>query len=171
MKDYEIPTNNLICMNNILSQGTSRYACMNNIPSQGTSRYACMNNIPSQGTSRYACMNNIPSQKKYLIHLHNITSHPGSDTSLETSYLPISHLYPAAKVLEYLILTTINTYLQPTSDQHRFRPDHSTTSALLQMTTNIAMGFNQRKPPDRTICVAVDLSAAFDIVCHNNLLS
>ena len=27
------------------------------------------------------------------------------------------------------------------------------------------------KPPDRTICVAVDLSAAFDTVCHNNLLS
>ena len=33
------------------------------------------------------------------------------------------------------------------------------------------MGFNQRKPSDRTGCVAVDLSAAFDIVCHNNLLS
>ena len=33
------------------------------------------------------------------------------------------------------------------------------------------MGFNQRKPPDQTICVAVDLSAAFDIMCYNNLLS
>ena len=33
------------------------------------------------------------------------------------------------------------------------------------------VGFNQRKPPDRTVCVAVDLSAAFDTVCHNNLLS
>ena len=33
------------------------------------------------------------------------------------------------------------------------------------------MGFNQRKPPDRTICVAVDLSTAFDTVCHTNLLS
>ena len=33
------------------------------------------------------------------------------------------------------------------------------------------MGFNQRKPPDRMICVAVDLSAAFDEVCHNNLRS
>ena len=37
--------------------------------------------------------------------------------------------------------------------------------------TDIAVGFTQRKPPDRTVCVAVDLSAAFDIVCHNNLLS
>ena len=33
------------------------------------------------------------------------------------------------------------------------------------------MGFNQRKTPDRTVCVAVDLSAAFDTVCHNKLLS
>ena len=33
------------------------------------------------------------------------------------------------------------------------------------------MGLNQRKSPDRTVCVAVDLSVAFDTVCHNNLLS
>ena len=73
---------------------------------------------------------------------------PGKDTSVGTSYRPISLLCPAAKILEYLILPTINTYLQPVPDQHGFRPDHSTTSALLQMTTDIAMGFNQRKPPD-----------------------
>ena len=86
---------------------------------------------------------------------------PGKDTSVGTSYRPISLLCPAAKVLESLILPTINKYLQPAPDQHGFRPDYSATSALLQMTTDIAMGFNQRKPPDRTICVAVDLSAAF----------
>ena len=33
------------------------------------------------------------------------------------------------------------------------------------------MGFNQRKPPNRTVCVAVDVSAAFDTVCHTKLLS
>ena len=33
------------------------------------------------------------------------------------------------------------------------------------------MGLNQRKPPDSTVCVAVYLSAAFDTVCHNKLLS
>ena len=94
---------------------------------------------------------------------------PGKGTSVGTSYRPISLLCPAAKVLE--ILHTINKYLQPAPDQYGFRLDHSTTSALLHMTTHIAMGLNQRKPPDRMICVAVDLSAAFDTVCHNNLLS
>ena len=96
---------------------------------------------------------------------------PGKDTSVITSYRPISLLCPASKVLESPILPTINKYLQSSPDQHGFRPDHSTYSALLQMTTDIALGFNQSKPPARTICVAVDLSAAFDTVCHNTLLS
>ena len=68
---------------------------------------------------------------------------PGKDTSVGTSY---RLLCSAAKVLESLILPTINKYLQPAPDQHGFRPDHSTTSALLQMTTDITMVFNQRKP-------------------------
>ena len=63
---------------------------------------------------------------------------PGKDTSVGTSYRPISLLCPAAKVLESLILPTINKYLQPAPYQHGFRPDHATTSALLQMTTDIA---------------------------------
>ena len=96
---------------------------------------------------------------------------PGKDTSQGTSYRPISLLCPAAKGMESLLLPTVNKYLHPAQDQHGFRREHSTTSALLQLTTDIAGGFNQRKPPDRTVCVAVDLSAAFDTVCHNNLLS
>ena len=87
---------------------------------------------------------------------------PGKDSSLGTSYRPISLLCPAAKVMEALILTTVNTHLLPASDQHGFRTGHSTTSALLQLTSDVATGFNQRKPPHRTVCVAVDLTAGFD---------
>ena len=96
---------------------------------------------------------------------------PGKDSSLSTSYLPISLLYPAAKVMEALLLPTVNNHLLPYADQHGFRPGHSTTSAWLQLKSDIATGFNRRKPPDRTVCVAVDLTAAFDTVNHNVLLS
>ena len=48
---------------------------------------------------------------------------------------------------------------------------NSTTSALLQLTSDIATGVNQREPPHRTVCVAVDLTEAFDTVNHNVLLS
>ena len=69
-----------------------------------------------------------------------------------------------------IILPEVNNHLLPSPDQHGFRPAHSTTSALLQLTTDIATGFNQRKPPYRTVCVAVDLTAR-SIVCHNTLIS
>ena len=92
---------------------------------------------------------------------------PGKDSSLGTSYRPISLLCPAAKVMEALILTTVNTHFLSASDQH----GHSTTSTLLQLTSDVATGFNQRKPPHRTVCVAVDLTAAFHTVNHNALLS
>ena len=95
----------------------------------------------------------------------------GKDSSQGTFYRSISLICPAAKVLESLFLPTINKYPIPAQHQHGFRREHSTTSALLQLTTDVAVGVNQRKPPDRTVCIAVDLSAAFDTVCHNNLLS
>ena len=96
---------------------------------------------------------------------------PGKDSSQGISYRPISLLCPAAKVLEALILPSINEFLSPFKDKHGFRPRHSTTSALLQLTEDIETGFNKRKPPRRTVCVAIDLTAAFDTVSHHTLIS
>ena len=76
----------------------------------------------------------------------------GKYTFQGSSYRPIS--------IGTRILPTIYKYLLHAADQHGFKLVHSTTSALLQLKTDIAMGFNQR-----------NLSAAFDTVCHNNLLS
>ena len=67
---------------------------------------------------------------------------PDKDCSLSTSYRPISLLCPAAKVMETLLPPTVNSHLLPSEDQHGFRPGHSTTSVLLQLTSDIATGFN-----------------------------
>ena len=72
---------------------------------------------------------------------------PGKDTSIRTSYRHISLLCPAAKVLESLILLTIKKYIQPAPDQHGFRPDHWTTSALLQMITYNRNGIQPEEAP------------------------
>ena len=111
----------------------------------------------------------IPAIWKSSIVIH--IPKPGKDSFLETSYRPISLLCAAAEVMEDLRHTTVNTHLLTAFDQHGFRPGHSTTSDLLQLTSDVATGFNQRKPPHRTICVAVDLKAAFDTVNYNLLLS
>ena len=65
---------------------------------------------------------------------------PGKDSSQGTSYRPISLLCPAAKVLEAFILPSINEFPSPAEDQHGFRPRHSTTSALIQLTSDIVTG-------------------------------
>ena len=83
----------------------------------------------------------------------------------------MSLICPAAKVLEALILPSINEFLSPVKDQHGFRSIHSTTSGLLQFTTDFETGFNQWKPPHRIVCVAIDLTAAFDMVSHDTLIS
>ena len=113
----------------------------------------------------------------HLVEFRRFRSHPLSSQSRNQARTALSALLigisrsSAAKVMEALLLPTINSHLLPSADEHGFRPGNSTTSALLQLTSDIATGFNQRKPPHRTVCVGVDLTAAFDTVNHNVLLS
>ena len=72
---------------------------------------------------------------------------------------------PAAKLLGALILPSVNAHLSPGTDKLGFRPGHSTIFAFLQLTTDIAKGFYPRTQPDQTVCVAVDLTVAYDTVC------
>ena len=64
---------------------------------------------------------------------------------------------------------SLASHLLSGTDQHGYRPRHS--QALLQLTTDVATGFKQIKSPNQTICVAIDLTAAFNIVVQNVLLS
>ena len=93
----------------------------------------------------------------------------GKPRDLGSSYRPISLLSPVAKVLERLVLHRMAPLpLRPF--QHGFRSGHSTTTALLPLVHAAANGFNERRPPSRTIAMAVDFSRAFDTVNHRKLL-
>ena len=63
---------------------------------------------------------------------------------------------------------TQNIKLQP--HQHGFRSKHSTVTALNHIVNDISNGFNHKKPAQRTILVALDLTAAFDTVNHDTLI-
>ena len=95
---------------------------------------------------------------------------PGKPADQGTSFRPISLLCPEVKILEKMILPFINTSLTPSHTQHGFRPGRSVLTALLPLATNIARGFNAKKPAARTGLLSIDLSRAFDIVRRDILL-
>ena len=129
-----------------------------------------------------------PTALEYLSHLYNLSiAHadipaiwrqaiiiaipkPGKPSSLGSSYRPISLLSPLVKVLERLLLPSLQTGFSLAESQHGFRAARSTTTALLPITESIARGFNKRKPPTRTTVMALDFSKAFDTVPHDRLL-
>ena len=94
-----------------------------------------------------------------------IINHPYTEPGqghLPRNFLPSNFVnLPSRKSPGISVFTNNQQISHPCSRPTRFQT----------LTTDVTVGFNQRKPPDRTVCVAVDLSAASDTVCHNNLLS
>ena len=87
-----------------------------------------------------------------------------------TSYRPISLLSPPAKILESILHSRIEESVTLADHQHGFRKGRSTTTALQEISDLIKTGLNMKKPVNRTVLVAVDLSKAFDTVDHEILL-
>ena len=56
---------------------------------------------------------------------------PSKVTSKCTPYIFISLLCPASKVLEAVMLSSINEFISPAQDEHSFIPRYSTTSPPL----------------------------------------
>ena len=96
---------------------------------------------------------------------------PGKPMDDSVSYRQITLLSPSAKILEKCLLPFIETAAPLKDHQHGFRQQRSTVTALTSITNHIAKGLNQKKPANRTVLVALDLSKAFDTVSHEILLS
>ena len=86
------------------------------------------------------------------------------------NYRPISLLCSLGKVYEKCLLnvmtTTFGDYL-PSSFQHGFRKNHSTTTATLTVQNIIAKALDNKK---KVIVVSTDMSAAFDLLDKEVLL-
>jgi hypothetical protein len=106
--------------------------------------------------------NNIPQIWKNAITIP--IPKPDKDPTKSSSYRPISLLSPIAKLIERLLLPTLKDFLPSPAHQHGFKPLHSTTTALQNISHPIAAGFNHPRPPLRTIVTSLDLTKAFDTV-------
>jgi hypothetical protein len=96
---------------------------------------------------------------------------PGKDHTLPTGYRPISLLNAVSKLLERVILTRINKFLDEHDiippEQHGFRAKFSTTRQLHNVISNARQALSERSSMG---IVMLDVEKAFDRVWHDGLL-
>ena len=95
---------------------------------------------------------------------------PNKDPTKPSSYRPITLLCTPSKIMELLVLNLISPYIPLAQSQHGFRPLHSTSTLLTNLTQQITDGINQLKP-QRTLLTTIDISKAFDAMPRRNLIN
>ena len=90
---------------------------------------------------------------------------------LSTNYRPISLLITLSKVLEKLVYSGTHGFLSSTNQifasQYGFHSKHSCENAIQELIGNVLKGYETGK---YTLSIFLDLSKAFDTICHNVLL-
>ena len=101
-----------------------------------------------------------------------IPLHKKNEMLLPKNYRPVSLLSVLSKVTERCIFLQMSSYFEENDllhpNHHGFRPKHSTASALIQMFDSWIEAFEN---DEVSAVIMLDMSAAFDIVDHDILLS
>lgn len=94
----------------------------------------------------------------------------GSKTEIG-NYRPISLISNISKIFEKIIKQRVVTFLEKqkliSEKQFGFRAGKSTEDAIISLTHKIYEALDKRKP---SLCVFIDLTKAFDTVCHGKLI-
>ena len=104
-------------------------------------------------------------------HITPLVKKPGLDPDQSENYRPISNLSFLSKLLERVVFTQIEFYLDASkllpSHQSAYRKFHSTETLLARVASDLISNASNGK---HTLLAMLDLSAAFDTVDHTILL-
>ncbi len=107
----------------------------------------------------------------YVLNIHILT-YPTLNPTLLGNYRPVSLLPFIAKTLEWVVFNQVTAFLTQNnlldSNQSGFRSGHSTETALLSVVEDLRLA---RTASKSSLLILLDLSAAFDTVNHQILLS
>ncbi len=112
-----------------------------------------------------------PSKLKTAI-VHPLIKKPGLDSEILNNYRPVSQLAYISKIIEKVVASQIQEHMKKNglleTMQSAYKEAHSTETALLRVQNDILTALDQRKG---VYLILLDLSAAFDTVDHELLLS
>lgn len=113
----------------------------------------------------------VPDGFKHAV-VQPLIKKPGLDISVLSNLRSISKLSFISKILEKVVFTQLNVFLEEQKIfevfQSGFKTNHSTETALLKVFNDILLVTDSGH---RVILVLLDLTAAFDTVDHDILLS
>ena len=114
--------------------------------------------------NRSICEGSIPSEWK---HATVTPIHKAGSAADAANYRPISTLPVFTKILERAVHTMVYTYQLLSNYQSRYRPLHSTSTCLTDVTDRILHNMDKGQ---LTGMVFLDLSKAFDTIDHDIVL-
>ena len=96
---------------------------------------------------------------------------PSLDSEIFANYRPISNLSTISKMVERRALVRLNPFMTSSPNfnpvQFAYRTAHSTETALIKVFNDVYENVDSR---ESTVIVALDISAAFDTICHAKCL-
>ena len=107
-----------------------------------------------------------------LAHVIPLLKKPTLPRNILKNYRPVSNLNFVSKIIEKVVANQLNCYLKENNllneKQSAYRQYHSTETALLKLHNDILINMHNKKVTALTL---LDLSAAFDTIDHQLLLS
>jgi len=93
----------------------------------------------------------------------------GLDCSVYANYQPISNLHTISKIIERITLSRITAHVESSVSYNRFQSAyHSTETAITRLLNDV---YHNADRKSRTLLLQLDVSAAFDTINQNTLIS
>ena len=96
----------------------------------------------------------------------------GLDSEIKKNYRPVNSLLFISKLTERIVLKRLNEHMTLNclhcESQYAYKKEHNTETMMLKIVDDVLLGFDENKG---TILLFLDLSAAFDTIDINRLLS
>ena len=117
-------------------------------------------------------LSHVPSSFK-VAHIKPLIKKPSLDQDILKNYRPVSNLTFISKILEKVVLKQLEDHMLNNQLMDEFqsvyRTKHSTETALLKVQSDVLSALD--KEGSIVVMIMLDLSAAFDTIDHEFLLS